>query len=111
MAGRRGGNTERRLQDVLAARRKDNASIWAVPRADRAAVGRIRRRHGAGPSGPGELGQRTERGYPAARRSAHGRYRLCRPAWRTDRKSTRLNSSTNAHLVCRLLLVKKTKIN
>src|SRR3546814_6250216 len=24
-----------------------------------------------------------------------------------DRKSTRLNSSTNAHLVCRLLLVKK----
>src|SRR3546814_9553475 len=25
----------------------------------------------------------------------------------TDRKSTRLNSSTNAHLVCRLLLEKK----
>src|SRR3546814_2842255 len=28
-----------------------------------------------------------------------------------DRKSTRLNSVTNAHLVCRLLLEKKTKIN
>src|SRR3546814_1857793 len=28
---------------------------------------------------------------------------------RLDRKSTRLNSSTNAHLVCRLLLEKKTK--
>src|SRR3546814_4263140 len=26
-----------------------------------------------------------------------------------DRKSTRLNSSTNAHLVCRLLLEKKNK--
>ena len=26
-----------------------------------------------------------------------------------DRKSTRLNSSTNAHLVCRLLLEKKKK--
>src|SRR3546814_9827856 len=28
-----------------------------------------------------------------------------------DRKSTRLNSSTNAHLVCRLLLEKKKKTN
>src|SRR3546814_7971223 len=28
----------------------------------------------------------------------------------SDRKSTRLNSSTNAHLVCRLLLEKKNKI-
>src|SRR3546814_2388436 len=28
-----------------------------------------------------------------------------------DRKSTRLNSSTNAHLVCRLLLEKKKKNN
>src|SRR3546814_4364344 len=27
--------------------------------------------------------------------------------WVPDRKSTRLNSSTNAHLVCRLLLEKK----
>src|SRR3546814_14293514 len=30
---------------------------------------------------------------------------------RIDRKSTRLNSSTNAHLVCRLLLEKKKKIH
>src|SRR3546814_9951204 len=28
---------------------------------------------------------------------------------KADRKSTRLNSSTNAHLVCRLLLEKKNK--
>src|SRR3546814_1019749 len=28
-----------------------------------------------------------------------------------DRKSTRLNSSTNAHLVCRLLLEKKNNIH
>src|SRR3546814_9579063 len=28
-----------------------------------------------------------------------------------DRKSTRLNSSPNAHLVCRLLLEKKNKLN
>src|SRR3546814_6830939 len=31
----------------------------------------------------------------------------CVRAGRADRKSTRLNSSTNAHLVCRLLLEKK----
>src|SRR3546814_9489754 len=31
------------------------------------------------------------------------------PEARPDRKSTRLNSSTNAHLVCRLLLEKKKK--
>src|SRR3546814_3091378 len=30
--------------------------------------------------------------------------------WLGDRKSTRLNSVTNAHLVCRLLLEKKKKI-
>src|SRR3546814_5043219 len=30
---------------------------------------------------------------------------------RSDRKSTRLNPVTNAHLVCRLLLEKKKKIN
>src|SRR3546814_5217921 len=30
-------------------------------------------------------------------------------AYPQDRKSTRLNSSTNAHLVCRLLLEKKKK--
>src|SRR3546814_1430207 len=30
-------------------------------------------------------------------------------AWRLDRKSTRLNPVTNAHLVCRLLLEKKNK--
>src|SRR3546814_8407303 len=29
--------------------------------------------------------------------------------WDKDRKSTRLNSVTNAHLVCRLLLEKKNK--
>src|SRR3546814_4229373 len=29
--------------------------------------------------------------------------------WQEDRKSTRLNSITNAHLVCRLLLEKKKK--
>src|SRR3546814_6972399 len=31
------------------------------------------------------------------------------PPERLDRKSTRLNSSPNAHLVCRLLLGKKTR--
>src|SRR3546814_1892493 len=35
-------------------------------------------------------------------------WRACIAAIR-DRKSTRLNSSTNAHLVCRLLLEKKKK--
>src|SRR3546814_2377276 len=39
------------------------------------------------------------------RRRAAGRAR--RP--RADRKSTRLNSITNAHLVCRILLEKKKK--
>src|SRR3546814_8392824 len=33
------------------------------------------------------------------------------PADQQDRKSTRLNSVTNAHLVCRLLLEKKKKPN
>src|SRR3546814_4197904 len=37
-----------------------------------------------------------------------GQPRETRPAFRAlDRKSTRLNSITNAHLVCRLLLEKK----
>src|SRR3546814_5515162 len=31
--------------------------------------------------------------------------------WHLDRKSTRLNSITNAHLVCRLLLEKKNNNN
>src|SRR3546814_10766626 len=35
--------------------------------------------------------------------------RISGVATSTDRKSTRLNSSTNAHLVCRLLLEKKKK--
>src|SRR3546814_11058296 len=39
------------------------------------------------------------------REAAHGE--LHRSRHRADRKSTRLNSVTNAHLVCRLLLEKK----
>src|SRR3546814_3681156 len=39
--------------------------------------------------------------------------KLPRPCWRiqADRKSTRLNSVTNAHLVCRLLLEKQHRNN
>src|SRR3546814_1773377 len=37
--------------------------------------------------------------------------RVVRRRGRTDRKSTRLNPVTNAHLVCRLLLEKKKKTN
>src|SRR3546814_1339598 len=42
----------------------------------------------------------------------YGRRGSCCPclARSTDRKSTRLNSVTNAHLVCRLLLEKKKKL-
>src|SRR3546814_4208282 len=41
------------------------------------------------------------------RRRTVRRYCCQRPFDHLDRKSTRLNSSTNAHLVCRLLLEKK----
>src|SRR3546814_7925009 len=56
----------------------------------------------------------------AGRRSWAIAMRRCPPPIRSvfpaasataDRKSTRLNSITNAHLVCRLLLEKKTQTN
>src|SRR3546814_8617388 len=57
----------------------------------------------------GALGDRGDGGedqLAALRRKLQGGER------RQDRKSTRLNSSTNAHLVCRLLLEKKkTKLH
>src|SRR3546814_5950987 len=57
-----------------------------------------------------DLRRRPRRGDAAGgvwrQRPRHGRHR----ADRRDRKSTRLNSSTNAHLVCRLLLEKKKKL-
>src|SRR3546814_3193266 len=51
------------------------------------------------------------RRFDQAARAAATDYRPPRtPRWtRADRKSTRLNSVTNAHLVCRLLLEKKKK--
>src|SRR3546814_5709708 len=55
---------------------------------------RIRRR--------GQPGRRQGAGAGAVRR-----HHRDRPRHRQDRKSTRLNSVTNAHLVCRLLLEKK----
>src|SRR3546814_10489771 len=48
---------------------------------------------------PGHHGRRSRRG-----RELENQYRRLP---RIDRKSTRLNSVTNAHLVCRLLLEKK----
>src|SRR3546814_5940463 len=47
--------------------------------------------------------------YRGDARSLRDRVVRVLPAWTQDRKSTRLNSSTNAHLVCRLLLEKKKK--
>src|SRR3546814_2716278 len=59
---------------------------------------------------------RVERPLAASRRAMHLRVLRRRSAPRTygrqkDRKSTRLNPVTNAHLVCRLLLEKKKHYN
>src|SRR3546814_1855702 len=66
---------------------------------------RIDRVHGPsvyGTSPPASSAGRSGRRRAQAARSAHGP-----SAEMGDRKSTRLNSVTNAHLVCRLLLEKK----
>src|SRR3546814_6136445 len=60
----------------------------------------------------GHLGAFLRRCFRAARQSSRRRGRPgFLPADGADRKSTRLNSVTNAHLVCRLLLEKKKKNN
>src|SRR3546814_8032969 len=48
---------------------------------------------------------------PTSRQFGIGSVRDLRVRERKDRKSTRLTPVTNAHLVCRLLLEKKTKNN
>src|SRR3546814_3781365 len=57
-------------------------------------------------TGDANRGRGEDRGLQADARSLGA----ARPA-AADRKSTRLNSITNAHLVCRLLLEKKKEIN
>src|SRR3546814_6873809 len=61
----------------------------------------FRSRYRSWRSDPGRTWGRPRPGRPGTARTAS--YRTDRP----DRKSTRLNSVTNAHLVCRLLLEKK----
>src|SRR3546814_5327130 len=73
------------------------------------AIGRAGRRHAlADDRADGDAaGPAAGRGRGRIRDRAGGRGRAGRTADGGDRKSTRLNPVTNAHLVCRLLLEKK----
>src|SRR3546814_7207013 len=59
----------------------------------------------------GEFGIGVDRVAHFKERGRHGVNRVTDIAFQRDRKSTRLNSVTNAHLVCRLLLEKKKTIH
>src|SRR3546814_1614827 len=66
------------------------------------------RQHSGQPSGPA-AGEPRETAFHLAERLAALRFGVGLDEVGQDRKSTRLNPVTNAHLVCRLLLEKKKK--
>src|SRR3546814_6985601 len=91
--------------------RKPSAPLWHLCPTDQLSNGTPRHGAAAPDAEPGAL--RSGYGPSCSRVEGElGSVRRCKGAeWRQDRKSTRMNPVTNAHLVCRLLLAKNKKKN